>query len=59
MNRCKSGAKGNNTVTSNVSTWFEWARKQRIVIAMFGSVVFTPDGDAVEVQEMMRRYPVN
>ncbi|WP_255325157.1 MULTISPECIES: hypothetical protein [unclassified Tolypothrix] len=42
-----------------MSTWFEWARKQRIVIAMFGSVVFTPDGDAVEVQEMMRRYPVN
>ncbi|MBD2213069.1 hypothetical protein H6G27_24785 [Nostoc linckia FACHB-104] len=57
MNSCKSGAKSKNTVTSDVSTWFEWARKQRIVIAMSGSVVFTPDGDAVEVQEMMRRFP--
>ncbi len=57
INSCKSGAKGKNTVTSDVSTWFEWARKQRIVIAMSGSVVFTPDGDAVEVQEMMRRKP--
>ncbi len=57
INSCKSGATGKNTVTSDVSTWFEWARKQRIVIAMSGSVVFTPDGDAVEVQEMMRRKP--
>ncbi len=57
INSCKSGAKSKNTVTSDVSTWFEWARKQRIVIAMSGSVVFTPDGDAVEVQEMMRRFP--
>ncbi|WP_244329316.1 ArsR family transcriptional regulator [Tolypothrix sp. PCC 7910] len=57
INSCKSGAKGKNTVTSDVSTWFEWARKQRIVIAMSGSVVFTPDGDAVEIQEMMRRFP--
>lgn len=57
INNCKSGAKGKNTVTSDVSAPFEWARKQRIAIAMSGSVVFTPDGDAVEVQEMMRRKP--
>ncbi|MBD2206434.1 hypothetical protein H6G33_25225 [Calothrix sp. FACHB-1219] len=57
INSCKSGAKSKNVVTSDVSAWFEWARKQRIVIAMSGSVVFTPDGDAVEVQEMMRQKP--
>ena len=38
--------------------WFEWARGQRIVIAMSGEVVYTPDGEAVELQEMMRRYQV-
>ncbi|BAY99914.1 hypothetical protein NIES37_38970 [Tolypothrix tenuis PCC 7101] len=57
INSCKSGAKGKNTVTSDVSTWFEWARKQRIALAMSAGVVYTPDGDAVEVQEMMRRFP--
>ncbi|MBE9087270.1 hypothetical protein IQ278_35150 [Tolypothrix sp. LEGE 11397] len=57
MNSCRSGAKGKNTVTSDVSAWFEWARKQRIAIAMSAGVVYTPDGDAVEVQEMMRRFP--
>ncbi|BAY95260.1 MULTISPECIES: hypothetical protein [unclassified Tolypothrix] len=58
INSCKSGAKGKNVVTSDVSAWFEWARKQRIAIAMSGGVVYTPSGDAVEVQEMMRRYPI-
>ncbi|BAY93757.1 MULTISPECIES: hypothetical protein [unclassified Tolypothrix] len=57
INSCRSGAKGKNTVTSDVSAWFEWARKQRIAIAMSAGVVYTPDGDAVEVQEMMRRFP--
>jgi hypothetical protein len=58
INSCKSGAKGKNVVTSDVSAWFEWARKQRIVLAMSGSVVFTPSGDVLEVGEMMRRYPI-
>ncbi|MEH1960007.1 MAG: hypothetical protein V7L05_09030 [Nostoc sp.] len=75
-------------MTSDVSAWFEWARKQRIAfpvrrsrsrtptgkqatrsvsvrrrvgvatgIAMSGGFVYTPLGDAVEVQEMMRRFP--
>ncbi|MBD2357277.1 ArsR family transcriptional regulator [Tolypothrix sp. FACHB-123] len=58
INSCKSGAKAKNTVTSDVSAWFEWARKQRIVLAMSGGVVYTSDGDAVEVGEMMQRFPV-
>ncbi|QIR41349.1 hypothetical protein HCG51_10825 [Tolypothrix sp. PCC 7910] len=58
MNSCKSGAKGKNTVTSDVSTWFEWAKKQRIVLAMSSGVVFTPDGDAIEIGEMMRLHPL-
>ncbi|BAZ02915.1 hypothetical protein NIES37_69280 (plasmid) [Tolypothrix tenuis PCC 7101] len=57
INSCKSGAKSKNVVTSDVSDWFEWARKQRIALAMSGGVVYTPSGDAVEVQEMMRRFP--
>ncbi|RCJ40088.1 hypothetical protein A6770_38280 [Nostoc minutum NIES-26] len=44
INSCKSGAKGKNTVTTDVSDWFEWARRQRIVLAMSGTVVYTPDG---------------
>jgi len=58
INSCKSGVKGKNTVTNDVSTWFEWARQKRIVLAMSGSVVYTPDGEAVELREMMRRFPV-
>ncbi|MBE9008343.1 hypothetical protein IQ259_25630 [Fortiea sp. LEGE XX443] len=58
MNSCKSGGKGKNTVTADVSAWFEWARKQRIVLAMSGGVVYTPEGEAIELQEMMRRFPV-
>jgi hypothetical protein len=58
INSCKSGAKGKNTVTADVSAWFEWARRQRIVLAMSGGVVYTVDGEAVAVVEMMRRFPV-
>lgn len=58
INSCKSEAKGKNTVASDVSAWFEWARKQRIAIAMSQGVVYTPEGDALAVQEMMQRYPL-
>jgi len=58
INSCKSGAKGKNTVTADVSAWFEWARKQRIVLGMSGGVVYTPDGEAVELLSMMRRFPI-
>ncbi|BAY20225.1 hypothetical protein NIES21_60950 (plasmid) [Anabaenopsis circularis NIES-21] len=57
INSCKSGTKGKNTVTADVSAWFEWARRQRIVLAMSGGVVYTVDGEAVELREMMRRFP--
>ncbi|MBD2492180.1 HTH domain-containing protein [Aulosira sp. FACHB-615] len=58
INSCKSGIKGKNTVTADVGAWFEWARRQRIVLAMSGGVVYTVDGEAVELAEMMRRFPV-
>ncbi|MGJ5630113.1 hypothetical protein ABF638_12825 (plasmid) [Nostoc sp. CALU 1950] len=47
-----------NTVTADISAWFEWARRQRIVLAMSGGVVYTPDGKAVELQKIMRQFPV-
>ncbi|WP_414755835.1 hypothetical protein [Anabaena sp. CCY 9910] len=56
---CKEGRKvETQQVKSAAIAWFERARKQRIVIAMSGKVVYTPDGEAVAVAEMMRRFPV-
>ncbi|MBD2505067.1 hypothetical protein [Anabaena azotica] len=56
---CKEGRKPESAqAKSGVVAWFEWARKNRIVIAMSGEVVYTPDGEAVALAEMMRRYPV-
>jgi hypothetical protein len=57
INSCKSGEKPKNTVDAGVKAWFEWARRERLVLAMSGGVVYTPDGEAVEIGEMMRRYP--
>jgi hypothetical protein len=64
INSCKSRAKGKNVVTTQVSAWFEWARRERIAfpagvaagIAMSSGVVYTSEGNAVKVEEMMRRY---
>ncbi|HEY9798724.1 MAG TPA: hypothetical protein V6D25_00075 [Leptolyngbyaceae cyanobacterium] len=54
---CKEGRKPESAqVQSAVKDWFEWARKERIVIAMSGEVVYTPDGEAVALAEMMRRF---
>ncbi|MBD2491360.1 hypothetical protein [Aulosira sp. FACHB-615] len=56
---CKEGRKPEaQQAKSAVKVWFEWARRQRIVIAMSGEIVYTPDGEAVAVAEMMRRCPV-
>ncbi len=56
---CKEGRKPESAqAKSEVVAWFEWARRQRIVIAMSGEVVYTPDGEGVALHEMMRRYPV-
>jgi hypothetical protein len=57
INSCKSGEKPKNTVNSDVSAWFEWARRERIVLAMSGGVVYKVDGQAMEIGEMMRQYP--
>ncbi|MHC5862086.1 hypothetical protein [Nostoc sp.] len=56
---CKEERRTESTqAKSAVKNWFKWARRQRIVIAMSGEVVYTPDGEAVAVAEMMRRFPV-
>ncbi|MBD2459084.1 hypothetical protein H6G80_34175 [Nostoc sp. FACHB-87] len=56
---CKEGRKPEaQQAKSSAIAWFDWARKNRIVIAMSGDVVYTPDGEAVALAEMMRRCPV-
>ena len=56
---CKEGRKPESAqAKSGVMAWFEWARRERIVIAMSGEVVYTADGEAVELAEMMRRFGV-
>lgn len=56
---CKKGVKPQKTQVSNeVNEWFTWARKQRIVLAMTDGFVYTADGEAVRVEEMMRLYPM-
>ncbi|WP_414573524.1 hypothetical protein [Nostoc sp. CCY 9925] len=54
---CKEGRKPEaQQAKSGAIAWFEWARKNRIVIAMSGETVYTLDGQPVGLQEMMRRY---
>ncbi|RUR73527.1 hypothetical protein DSM107007_53710 [Nostoc sp. PCC 7120 = FACHB-418] len=56
---CREGRKPEvQQAKSGAIAWFEWARQKRIVIAMSGEVVYTADGEAVALAEMMRRYPV-
>jgi hypothetical protein len=56
---CKEGRKPESVqVKSAVKDWFEWARKNRIVIVMSGETVYTVDGEAMALAEMMRRCPV-
>ncbi|BAY29289.1 hypothetical protein NIES2107_11300 [Nostoc carneum NIES-2107] len=54
---CKEGKKPQNTATADVIAWYEWAKRQRIVAAMSGNVVYTPSGEPVDLQQMMRQYP--
>jgi hypothetical protein len=56
---CKEGRKLEaQQAKSGAIAWFKWARRERIVIAMSGEVVYTPDGEAVALAEMMRRFPM-
>jgi hypothetical protein len=58
INSCKSGEKPKNTVDAGVKDWFESLRRERIAIAMLSDgIVYTVGGEAVEIGEMMRRYP--
>jgi len=59
INSCKKGIKPEkNQVSNDVSEWFNWARKQRIVIGMSGEVGYTPEGEPVSIREMMELYPM-
>jgi hypothetical protein len=59
INSCKKGIKPQKTqVNNDVSEWFNWARKQRIVIGMSGNVGYTPDGEPVNIREMMELHPM-
>jgi hypothetical protein len=54
---CKKGVKPQkNQVSNEVNEWFNWARKQRVVIAMTDGWVYTPEGEAVRLEEMMSLY---
>jgi len=56
---CKKGARPQKTQVSNdVNEWFTWARKQRIVIGMSGGTAYTPEGEPVNIREMMELYPM-
>jgi hypothetical protein len=54
---CKEGKKPQNTATADVIAWYEWAKSNHVVVAMSAGVVYTPDGEPVDLQQMMRRYP--
>ncbi|QKQ75575.1 hypothetical protein [Nostoc sp. TCL240-02] len=59
INSCKSGIKAKTVITTDVSDWFTWARKQRLVLAMAGGKwAYLPDGSQVGLDEMMQRYPM-
>ncbi len=59
INSCKKGEKGKNVVTDDVSAWFEWARGERLAIAMSGGVVYTPEGEAIKLEEAIKRWAKN
>ncbi|BBD69551.1 hypothetical protein NIES4072_31160 [Nostoc commune NIES-4072] len=63
INSCKSGAKGKNTMPSELTNWLDWAYKKRLIIGFYQGLVYTSggggnDGNAIRLEEMMRRYPI-
>ena len=46
-------------MSNEVNEWFTWARAKRIVIAMTDGWVYTPEGEAVRLEEMMNLYPLS
>ncbi|MFK0733796.1 MAG: helix-turn-helix domain-containing protein [Gloeotrichia echinulata GP01] len=59
INSCKSGVKAKTAITADVSAWFEWAYRKRIVLAMAGGQwAYLPDGSQAPLEEMMRKYPI-
>jgi hypothetical protein len=57
---CKEGLKPIKAlVDTTITEWFNWAYKNRIVIAMTGGhTAFTPDGVPVSLKQMMELYPM-
>ncbi|QLE42276.1 hypothetical protein FD723_18830 [Nostoc sp. C052] len=59
INSCKSGSKAKTAVTTDVSDWFEWARRRGIVLAMQGGKwAYLPDGSQASLEDMMQNYPM-
>jgi len=59
INSCKKGVKPEKKVVSDdVNSWFDWARSRRIVLVMTDGYVYTLEGEAVKLEEMMRQYPM-
>jgi hypothetical protein len=58
INSCKHGIKFEKFVGADVHAWFDWARRERIAIAMTGGLVYTPDGEAFPLAEMMQQHPL-
>ncbi|MEH1963593.1 MAG: hypothetical protein V7L05_27865 [Nostoc sp.] len=55
---CNEGRKPETQqAKSDVVAWFKWARQERIVIAISGADVYTPEGEVVAIGEMMRWFP--
>lgn len=54
---CNEGRKPETQqAKSSVIAWFEWARRERIVIAMSGGDVYMPKGEVISIEEMIQRY---
>ncbi len=58
---CREGSKPIKALLdTSITEWYNWAYKNRIVIAMTGGhMAFTPDGVPVSLQEMMELYPMS
>ncbi|NMG11348.1 hypothetical protein DP117_32575 [Brasilonema sp. UFV-L1] len=59
---CKEGRKPESgaVVKSGARAWYEWARKQRLVIAcqLEKGIVYSPNGETLKIEEMMAKYPM-
>lgn len=59
INSCKKGMKPQKqSISDEINRWFSWARGKRIVLAMTDGLVYTAEGEAMKIEEMMNLYPM-